>query len=250
MSFIESSFITRRYKMNIYPYGENGITNSLVEAFDQDKKFFSYCIKDLTNWTDNSEREFQREDIHPTWIIQQPGFGRRGFGEPDGLIKANRYAFYLETKAISYWNTFAADWKNFIKMNKYFSIASRIKRMENDEHILENKVIEMDEDGGLCIGTRRFIIGDRPEIIQQCYRQLRKKEFYIIILTKDRAGDWPEISEHYRHQVEAYSQLIQHEDHFPYRFGWMPLLDVYDYTIDREENYYIKLRRAFQCNGF
>ena len=92
--------------MSVYPYGENGITNSLLEAFDVDHDFFMQCIVKLTKWIDSESKRFQRKSLKPDFIIQQPGFNRRGFGEPDGLIKSGRYAFYVETKAQSYEATF------------------------------------------------------------------------------------------------------------------------------------------------
>jgi hypothetical protein len=236
--------------MAIYPYGENGITNSLLECFDQDNEFFSHCIEELTQWTDGEEREFQHTDLQPEFIIQQPGFGRRGFGEPDGLVKANRYAFYLEAKALSYWQTFGADWANFIKLNKYFAIASAIRQMNGDEIVLEKEVIEVDEDGGYYVDTRRFRIGARPEIIQNLYGELRNNQFYIIILTKNEAQDWPGIGEHYRAQIEMYDQHLNHDDHYECRFGWMPLVDIWNEIQERDEEYFQKLSNAFQCNGF
>ena len=82
----------------IVAYGENGITNMLLEAFDKNVRFLRVFLKNV-KWADDKERkDFQiKGKVH--CCVEQPGFGRNAKGgEPDGLIIYGRYLFWLETK--------------------------------------------------------------------------------------------------------------------------------------------------------
>lgn len=237
--------------MAVWPYGENGITNSLLEVFDADQEFFNLCIKKYTRWIYESQNspKFKRT-LNINFIIQQPGFGRRGFGEPDGLIKASQYAFYLEAKALSYSETFESDWRNFEKLNKYFAVASGIYGLVEDQQVITNDVVLLQDSGNHERDTRSFRIGDRPQILQDLYYQLVNNEYYIIIMTKDSLDEWPNIINHYSQSIQIIANEIDYPQHYDRRFGWMPLIDIYEMINDADSLEMQKLQRAFQCNGF
>jgi len=238
--------------MKIYPYGENGITNSLLEAFYLNPSYFYECITRLVQWIDGDGRRFQRGTLRPKFVIQQPGFGRQGFGEPDGLIAAGRYVFYLEAKALPYDMTFRANISNFEKLIKYFSIADSFYKGVPNNGYVDSKVIIINDDGTTHIVPRKYGLNNRPAKIRELLGALKKHEYYFLILTMDEAEAWEAIREHYRTNldiIEQYKNQLGFRGHYRRRFGWLPLRKIFCGIADRKEWYFLKLRNAFLCNG-
>lgn len=83
----------------LIPYGENGVTNKLLEAFVSDAAVYKDFIAQI-RWHQNGLTGKKKKLSNKiNLVIEQMGLGRqKGGGEPDGVIAGKDFVILLETK--------------------------------------------------------------------------------------------------------------------------------------------------------
>jgi hypothetical protein len=119
-------------KSIMMPYGENGITFTLFNELDSQKKLMRLLLN--IDWKDEQLRaKLKSESIEHVYLF--PCFGRRsGPGEPDVILITNNYNifFELETDKIRKFKHFYAQIKYFVDMGKDLQKSSRkiVRKLE------------------------------------------------------------------------------------------------------------------------
>ncbi len=201
-------------------YGENGVTNKLLESFIEDRENFKRFIKGIY-WGGTLQKE-KRPDLAEGLesVIEQPSFGRsKGKGEPDGLI-VGKNIILLETK--------------LNKINVFYSGDG--KKITKKSEILKNYI-------DICRGlfSKRWFPKNykgNKFIIENIINKVRKtyNKWYLVLLTD---GTWEESKKLF---VDLVTGLKKSKNISEKHVGWVSL-DVVK-TINYEP-----LRDALKVNG-
>lgn len=205
----------------LIPYGENGVTNKLLESFITERNVYREFIARV-HWGDEG-KQHQKTTLGKSIkvIVQQMGLGRmKGKGEPDGVIIGNGYVILLETKM----DRISA----LVRKNK--------KEILNNYIALGTKIANKDWSPPKSYVKNAYLT---KHIIEPCQR-VSNKHWYLLFITD---GSW---EENRKKHAEILAELITNNSTSKHHFGWIGLDSVRSLS---KKHKLTGLQNALKANG-